>query len=206
MQNHEPWGIAGKVFRGKLHNDERLKDAIELISDTLDAADLEYTRAELWFWLKAIYGNTPWSFRGSPSIVIHLEDLFRNMITGSHQILLVAEDEGMDISSENLTPFCAQQIEKDRLYMVHLPLVLEKYKGSIRRLTIEETQLPILFLKRFFSYHSYEEWNDVLTTWVEYALSRTSICDAAAACTEIEEYELLEGLLEIIALIVADLQ
>lgn len=54
-------------------------------------------------------------------------------------------------------------------------------------------------VKRFFKAYSYEEWQEILADWVEYGLSKVSICEATGA--EIIQYELLESLLEAVYLI-----
>jgi hypothetical protein len=77
----------------------------------------------------------------------------------------------------------------------------DRYNGTIRRLTLTETEKPILVIKRFFDTYNYEEWLHILSEWVEYGLSKVSICEGGDECVEVIQYELLESLFEAVYLI-----
>jgi HEPN domain-containing protein len=77
----------------------------------------------------------------------------------------------------------------------------DRYSGMIRRLSFAETEQPLLAIKRVFDTYSYNQWQEILEDWVEYGLSKVSICEATGECAEIIQYELLESLLEAVYLI-----
>lgn len=182
-------------------NEQKLADAREAIAEIFQATDLEYLRVELWHFLKAVTTEKPFSFLGDPSTVLTMEKHLNKIITACRLILDVEEDQQGDLPAEDFQPFSQQQIEADRQCMKNLRELNDQYGGMIRRLTLAETERPILAIKRFFKAYKYEEWQEILADWVEYGLSKVSICEATGECAEIIQYELLESLLEAIYLI-----
>lgn len=182
-------------------NEQKLADAREAIDEIFQATDLEYLRVELWHFLKAVTTEKPFSFLGDPSTVLTMEKHLNKIITACRLILDVEEDQQGDLPAEDFQPFSQQQIDADRQYMRDLRELNAQYDGMIRRLTLAETERPILAIKRFFKAYKYEEWQEILADWVEYGLSKVSICEATGECAEIIQYELLESLLEAIFLI-----
>jgi hypothetical protein len=156
----------------------------------------EYFRVDLWHWLKAVNCEKPFSFRGEPSTVVTLQKQLTKIILASRLMLDVAQKLGEDISCSNFQPFSEEQITEDRQYMREIKELTAKYGGTIRRLTLSEAERPILAIRRFFNAHSLEEWSEILDEWVEYGLSKMSICEATGDCAQVFQYELLEGLLE----------
>jgi HEPN domain-containing protein len=182
-------------------NEQKLSDARSLIADFFHATDLDYIRVELWEFLKSVTTERPFSFMGDPSTVLCLERHFQKIITACRLLLEVAEDDGAHLNISDLQPFSHAQIEADRQYMRDVRELNDRYGGTIRRLSIAETEQPLLAIKRVFEIYSYDQWQQILEDWVEYGLSKVSICEATGECAEIIQYELLESLLEAVYII-----
>jgi HEPN domain-containing protein len=185
----------------RIPNEQKLADARSLIADFFHATDLDYMRVELWEFLKSVTTERPFSFMGDPSTVLCLERHFQKIITACRLLLEVAEDDGAHLNISDLQPFSHAQIEADRQYMRDVRELNDRYGGTIRRLSIAETEQPLLAIKRVFEIYSYDQWQQILEDWVEYGLSKVSICEATGECAEIIQYELLESLLEAVFLI-----
>ncbi|WP_202405920.1 HEPN domain-containing protein [Hufsiella ginkgonis] len=179
-----------------LSHDEQLAQAHQLIAEVFEASDFEYIRLELWQLLKAVTISRPWSFMGDPSGVLLLDKLLTKLITAGRLMLNVAEAEGLDIPNTNYEPFSRQRNEADRQYLLDLEQVHDRYNNTIRRLSLAEAEQPIIAIRQFFANYSYEEWKVILNGWLEYGLGKMSICEATGQCLEVEQYELLEMLLE----------
>ncbi|WAC11235.1 HEPN domain-containing protein [Dyadobacter pollutisoli] len=182
-------------------NEQKLADARELIAEFFHATDLEFIRVELWQFLKAVTTEKPFYFLGDPSTVLCLERHLQKIIKVCRLLLDVAEDDGIDLDTGNFQPFSHAQIEADRKYIGNVRELNDRYGGMIHRLSLAETEQPLLAIKRVFEIYSYDQWQEILEDWVEYALSKVSICEATGECAEIIQYELLESLLEAIYLI-----
>ncbi len=180
---------------------EKLKTAREIIAQIFNATNLKYMRMELWLWFKSATDSAPWSFLGNPSIVLSIKEHLMDVMTAARALLDAAEAVQTDLELDDFAPFSEAQTLADRVYMRNLGEIEETYKGKIRRLTLEETEEPLLAIKRFFIAHSFEEWTEILTQLMEYALSKTSICEATGEGIGVGQYELLEGLIEAIYLI-----
>jgi len=181
--------------------EQTLADARDLIAEFFHATDLEFLRVELWQFLKAVTTEKPFSFLGDPSTVLCLERHLQKIIKACRLLLDVAEENGAQLNTIDLQPFSYAQIEADRQYMRDVRELNDRHGGMIRRLTLAETEQPLLAIKRVFSTYSYEQWQEILEDWVEYGLSKVSICEATGECVEIIQYELLESLLEAVYLI-----
>jgi hypothetical protein len=175
---------------------DKVAEAFQEISVFFQPGDLDYFRVDLWQWLKAVTCEKPFSFRGEPSTVVTLQKQLTKIILASRMILDVAQTLGEDVSFDRFQPFSEEQIASDRKYMREIKELTTKYAGTIRRLTLLEAERPILALSRFFDAHSLEEWNEILDEWVEYGLSKMSICEATGESAQVFQYELLESLLE----------
>ena len=180
---------------------DKVTEAFQEISVFFQPGDLEYFRVDLWQWLKAVTCEKPFSFRGEPSTVVTLQKQLTKMISASRLMLDVAKTFGEDVSRNNFQPFSDEQIADDRQYMREIKELTAKYGGTIRRLTLLEAERPILAIRRFFNAHSVEEWSEILDEWVEYGLSKMSICEATGESAQVFQYELLEALLEAFSLI-----
>ena len=185
----------------RIPNEQKLADARSLIADFFHATDLDYMRVELWEFLKSVTTERPFSFMGDPSTVLCLERHFQKIIMACRLLLEVAEDDGAHLNISDLQPFSHAQIEADRQYMRDVRELNDRYGGTIRRLSIAETEQPLLAIKRVFEIYSYDQWQQILEDWVEYGLSKVSICEATGECAEIIQYELLESLLEAVYII-----
>jgi HEPN domain-containing protein len=185
----------------RIPNEQKLADARSLIADFFHATDLEYIRVELWQFLKAVTTEKPFSFLGDPSTVLCLERHLQKIIKACRLLLDVAEEDGIDLNTSDFQPFSHAQIEADRQYMRDVRELNDRYSGMIRRLSFAETEQPLLAIKRVFDTYSYNQWQEILEDWVEYGLSKVSICEATGECAEIIQYELLESLLEAVYLI-----
>ncbi len=181
---------------------DRVSEAFQEISVFFQPGDLDYFRVDLWQWLKAVTCEKPFSFRGEPSTVVTLQKQLTKIILASRLMLDVAQTLGEDISCSNFQPFSEAQIANDRQYMREIKELTAKYGGTIRRLTLSEAERPILAIKRFFNAHSLQEWSEILDEWVEYGLSKMSICEATGESAQVFQYELLESLLEATYLII----
>jgi HEPN domain-containing protein len=184
-----------------LTNEQKLTNAHQAIVGIFHATDLDYMRIELWHLLKAVTTDRPFSFQGDPSTVLCLGELFNKMITACRLMLDVAQTEGDDLPSNSFPAFSPQQIAADRQSLRDMKELNSKYGGMIRRLSLAETQRPVLAIKRVFDIYSYDHWPRILEDWVEYGLGKVSICEATGECVEVIQYELLETLLEVIYLI-----
>lgn len=175
--------------------------ALQEILVFFQPGDLEYLRVDLWHWLKAVTGEKPFLFRGEPSTVISLWKQLTKMIdTG--RLILDTTDIHQDKKRRNsFLPFSEEQIANDFQYMREIKLLTAKHNGTIRRLTLAESERPVFFIKRFFDAYSQDDWNQILEDWVEYGLSKMSICEATGECNEVQQYELLEALAEAFSLI-----
>jgi len=182
-------------------NDRKLADARASIAEFFHATDLEFVRVELWQFLKAVTTEKPFSFLGDPSTVLCLQRHLQKIISACRLLLDVAEDDGTDLHTGDFQSFSHAQIEADRQYMRDVRELNDLYDGTIRRLSLAETEQPLLAIKRVFEIYSYDQWQEILEDWVEYGLSRVSICEATGECVEIIQYELLESLLEAVYLI-----
>jgi len=182
-------------------DEKKLAEARDLIAEFFHATDLDYMRVELWQFLKAVTTEKPFSFLGDPSAVLCLKRHLHKIITACRLLLDVAENEGVDLGGGDLQPFSKAQIEADRQYMQQIKELNDRYGGMIRRLSLAETEQPLLAIKRVFNTYSYDQWQEILEDWVEYGLSKVSICEATGECAEIIQYELLESLLEAVYLI-----
>ena len=180
---------------------EKLKTAREIIAQIFNATNLKYMRMELWLWFKSATDSAPWSFLGNPSIVLSIKEHLRDVMTAARALLDAAEAIQTDLELDDFASFSEEQALADRVYMRNLGEIEETYKGKVRRLTLEETEEPLLAIKRFFIAHSFEEWSEILTQLMEYALSKTSICEATGEGIGLGHYELLESLIEAIYLI-----
>lgn len=185
----------------ELVHKEKLKTAREIIAQIFNATNLKYMRMELWLWFKSATDSAPWSFLGNPSIVLSIKEHLMDVMTAARALLDAAEAIQTDLELDDFAPFSEEQALADRVYMRNLGEIEETFKGKVRRLTLEETEEPLLAIKRFFIAHSFEEWTEILTQMVEYALSKTSICEATGEGIGVVQYELLEGLIEAIYLI-----
>ncbi|MHA4740572.1 HEPN domain-containing protein [Dyadobacter sp. MSC1_007] len=185
----------------RIPNEQKLSDARSIIADFFHATDLDYMRVELWEFLKSVTTERPFSFMGDPSTVLCLKRHLHKIITACRLLLDVADDEENDLVAVDFQPFSQEQIEADKQHMRGLRELSDRYGGEIRRLTLAETERPILAIKRVFNVYSYDEWQGILEDWVEYGLSKVSICEATGECAEIIQYELLESLLEAVFLI-----
>lgn len=180
---------------------QKLACAHRAIGEIFQATDLDYLRVDLWLVFKAIITKKPFSFSGEPSTVLCLEKTLLKIITACRSMLEIGESAGDDLSIDNFHPFSEQQIAVDRQYLRELRTLNDRYNGMIRRLTLAETERPVLVIKRFFGAYSYQQWQQILSQWVEYGLSKTSICEGDDECIEVIQYELLESLLEAVYLI-----
>lgn len=185
----------------ELDHAEKLKTAHEIIAQVFNDTDLKYLRLELWLWFKSATDSAPWSFLGDPSMVLWINNHLIDVMTAGRALLDAAETVGTDLELDDYTPFSDEQTLADRVYMRNLEEIEEIYKGKIRRLTLDEAEQPLLAIKRFFNANDFEKWKEILTQWMEYALSKTSICEATGECIEVYQYELLECLIEAIYLI-----
>lgn len=163
--------------------------------------DLEYLRVDLWHWLKAVTGEKPFLFRGEPSTVISLWKQLTKMIDTGRLILDTTDMNEGEKQCNSVLPFSAEHIANDFQYMREIKQLTTKYNGTIRRLTLAEAERPVLAFKRFFDAYSQDDWNQILEDWVEYGLSKMSICEATGECNEVHQYELLEALAEAFSLI-----
>lgn len=181
---------------------DKITVAFQEISVFFQPGDLDYFRVDLWQWLKAVTCERPFSFRGEPSTIITLQKQLTKIILASRMMLDAAQAFGEDVSCDRFQPFSEGQIASDRQYMREIKELTTKYGGAIRRLTLLEAERPILAVSRFFDAHSLEEWNEILDEWVEYGLSKISICEAIGESAQVFQYELLESLLEATYLII----
>ncbi|SDH36246.1 HEPN domain-containing protein [Dyadobacter soli] len=182
-------------------SEQKLAESREAIADFFHATDLEFIRVELWQFLKAVTTEKPFSFLGDPSTVLCLQRHLQKMIKACRLLLDVAEGAGTDLNAGDFQPFSHAQIQADRQYMRDVRELNDRHGGMIRRLTLAETEQPLLAIKRVFNTYSYDQWQEILEDWVEYGLSKVSICEATGECAEIIQYELLESLLEAVYLI-----
>lgn len=181
--------------------EQKVADAREAIADLFHATDLEFIRVELWQFLKAVTTEKPFSFLGDPSTVLCLERHLKKIIRACRLLLDVAEEDDIELNTSNFQPFSQAQIEADRQYMRDVRELNDRHSGMIRRLSLTETEQPLLAIKRVFNTYDYDQWQEILEDWVEYGLSKVSICEATGECAEITQYELLESLLEAVYLI-----
>lgn len=182
-------------------SEQKLADARELIAEFFRATDLDFIGVELWQFLKAVTTEKPFSFLGDPSTVLCLQRHLQKIITACRLLLEVAEEDRVELNTSDFEPFSHAQIEADRQYMRDIRELKDRHGGMIRRLTLAETEQPLLAIKRVFNTYSYDQWQEILDDWVEYGLSNMSICEATGECAEIIQYELLESLLEAVYLI-----
>lgn len=182
------------------HNGE-VATALQDILVIFQPGDLEYLRVDLWHWLKAVTGERPFLFRGEPSTVISLHKQLSKMIDTGRLILDTTGALGDNKQHSNFPPFSEEQIANDFQYMREIKQLTVKYNGTIRRLSLSEAERPVLAIRRFFNAYSQDEWNQILEDWVEYGLSKMSICEATGECNEVFQYELLEALVEAFSLI-----
>lgn len=175
--------------------------ALQEILVFFQPGDLEYLRIDLWHWLKAVTGEKPFLFRGEPSTVISLWKQLTKMIDTGRLILDTTSTHDDKKQRNSFPPFSEEQIASDFQYMREIKLLTAKYNGTIRRLTLAESERPVFFIKRFFDAYSQADWNQILEDWVEYGLSKMSICEATGECNEVHQYELLEALAEAFSLI-----
>lgn len=182
-------------------SEQKLADARDLVAEFFQATDLDFIRVELWQFLKAVTTEKPFSFLGDPSTVLCLERHLQKIIKACRLLLEVAEEDGGEPYTSDFEPFSHAQIEADRQYMRDVRELNDRYCGMIRRLSLAETKRPILAIKRVFHTYSYDQWQEILEDWVEYGLSKVSICEATGECVEIIQYELMESLLEAVYLI-----
>jgi|GEM_PF-1168330 len=180
---------------------QKLADAHGLVAEFFQATDVEFVRVELWQFLKAVTTERPFSFLGDPSTVLCLERHLQKILKACRLLLDVAEEDGIDLNTSDFQPFSHAQIEADRQYMRDIRQLEDRHGGMIRRLSLAETEQPLLAIKRVFDTYSYNQWQEILEDWVEYGLSKVSICEATGECAEIIQYELLESLLESVYLI-----
>lgn len=184
-----------------LTSEQKLADARQAIVEIFHATDLNYIRIELWHLLKAVTTDRPFSFQGDPSTVLWLRRLFDKMITACKLMLDAAQAEENALSVDRFPVFSPQQIAADRQSLKEMRELNERYGGMIRRLSLTETQRPVLAIKRVFDVYSYDQWPPILEDWVEYGLGKMSIFEATGESDEVIQYELLETLLEAIYLI-----
>jgi hypothetical protein len=175
--------------------------ALQEILVFFQPGDLEYLRVDLWHWLKAVTGEKPFLFRGEPSTVISLWKQLTKMINTGRLILETSHMREDERQRSCFRPFSEEQIASDFQYMRELKQLTVKYNGTIRRLSLLESEQPVLAIKRFFDAYSQDDWNQILEDWVEYGLSKMSICEATGECNEVLQYELLEALAEAFSLI-----
>ncbi|GGH26840.1 hypothetical protein GCM10007423_12130 [Dyadobacter endophyticus] len=175
--------------------------ALQEILVFFQPGDLEYLRVDLWHWLKAVTGDKPFLFRGEPSTVISLWKQLTKMIDTGRLILDTTGIHEDEKQRNSFSPFSEEQIAKDFQYMREIKQLTAKYNGTIRRLSLSESEQPVLALKRFFEAYSQDDWTQILEDWVEYGLSKMSICEATGECNEVHQYELLEALAEAFSLI-----
>lgn len=180
---------------GEVLSKRNLQYHKEKLDELFDARDIEYHRVDLWHWIKATTSGSPWSFRGNPATVLHLQKTFSCMIDYSWQLL---QEEGAE---KPPLPFSEERIRQEKDYMAHLDHLIKKYKGTIRRLTKAETDQPLRFIRRFFAYQTKKEWKELLDIWAEYSLTNASAAEWSHDYVDLEAYELLEGLLEALHLL-----
>jgi len=155
--------------------EQKLADARDLIAEFFHATDLEFVRVELWQLLKAVTTDRPFSFLGDPSTVLCMERHLNKIIRACRLLLNVAEEDDIELNTSNFQPFGQAQIEADRRYMRDLRELSDQHSGMIRRLSLAETEQPLIAIKRVFNTYSYDQWREILEDWVEYGLSKVSI-------------------------------
>lgn len=184
-----------------LTSEQKLAHARQAIVEIFHATDLNYIRIELWHLLKAVTTDRPFSFQGDPSTVLWLRRLFDKLITACKLMLDAAQVEENALSVDRFPVFSPQQIAADRQSLKEMRELNDRYGGMIRRLSLAETQRPVLAIKRVFDVYSYDQWPGMLEDWVEYGLGKMSIFEATGESDQVIQYESLETLLEAIYLI-----
>ncbi|WP_353720141.1 HEPN domain-containing protein [Dyadobacter sp. 676] len=184
-----------------LSNAQKLADAHQIIVDVFHESDLDHMRTELWYLLKAVTTDQPFSFQGDPSAVLYLGRQLSSIIKASKLMLEVAREQNEVFPTGSFPAFSPERIAADRQYLRDIGALNEQYGGAIRRLTFAEAERPILAIKRVFDSYDYDDWQRILEDWIEYGLGRVSICEATGECVEVVQYELLETLLEAIYLV-----
>lgn len=166
------------------------KDAMEVLDTLFDATELEYLRAELWYFLKAVVAEDHFRFRGQPVIACEVTEHFEQIIDVFDQLHDDAESQEIPVGNH------AWKADGDLHYLMALRDIEEKFAGKIRRLRKNEIEDLNLVIEEFFQYQSAGDWKKELKNWQYYALSTGSICIASDDTSFLEMYEQLEKILE----------
>mgnify|MGYP001242229828 CR=1 FL=1 len=173
------------------HKLETLKQSLY---EVFDPQDINCIHEELWRWVKAASNNELYLHMGDPSFILFMERKFKRMIRYAWHLHQKHKEEF--VAEQMLSPLSEECIEQQRQHMLQLDDLITRYKGTVRRLSKAETENPLLFFHRFFQYiNSKKEWYQILHSWAEYSLSRSSMLDFSND-VDLQAYELIEGLLE----------
>ena len=173
------------------HKLETLKQSLY---EVFDPQDINCIHEELWRWVKAASNNELYLHMGDPSFILFMERKFKRMIRYAWHLHQEHKEEF--VAEQMLSPLSEECIEQQRQHMLQLDYLITRYKGTVRRLSKAETENPLLFFHRFFQYiNSKKEWYQILHSWAEYSLSRSSMLDFSND-VDLQAYELIEGLLE----------
>ncbi|WP_258097301.1 HEPN domain-containing protein [Marinoscillum pacificum] len=174
------------------HKLENLKQSLY---EVFDPQDINCIHEELWRWIKAASNNELYLHMGDPSFILFMERKFKRMIRYAWHLHQKHKEEFV-AEHQMLSPLSEECIEQQRQHMLQLDDLITRYKGTVRRLSKAETENPLLFFHRFFQYiNSKKEWYQILHSWAEYSLSRSSMLDFSND-VDLEAFELIEGLLE----------
>ncbi|WP_258102370.1 HEPN domain-containing protein [Marinoscillum pacificum] len=174
------------------HKLETLKQSLY---EVFDPQDINCIHEELWRWVKAASNNELYLHMGDPSFILFMERKFKRMIRYAWHLHQKHKEEFV-AEPQMLSPLSESCIEQQRQHMLQLDDLITRYKGTVRRLSKAETENPLLFFHRFFQYiNSKKEWYQILHSWAEYSLSRSSMLDFSND-VDLEAFELIEGLLE----------
>lgn len=174
------------------HKLETLKQSLY---EVFDPQDINCIHEELWRWVKTASNNELYLYMGDPSFILFLEKKFRRMIRYAWHL---HQEHGQEFVAEHqlVSPLSKERIKQERQHMLQLDDLITRYKGTVRRLSKAETENPLLFFHRFFQYlNTKKEWYQILHSWAEYSLSRSSMLDFCSD-VDLEAFELIEGLLE----------
>jgi HEPN domain-containing protein len=163
-------------------NSSKAEEALASISSVFTDTDLDDLQFDLWNWFRSSFEQKPYHFNGDPSWLLYVKRWLEAMMAAAQDLL----------PDSTIIDLTASDKHRLRSYSA----ICREYDGLVRRLTLDETQMPALFFRRFFAFRNQEQWLELLEEWLEYGLSKSSIRDYTHVDELPEALELLEGLCE----------
>lgn len=183
-----------KKGRSRLSREERGRPVLAIV-EVFEGVPHELLRMGLWKLLKSATSEYSWNDLEGPESALELQGRLEKLLEACHLLLWMKE------KADGEFPLPAQaaagEFLPDTQPLSDYRLNVDRYKGSILRLSGAEVANPYVVVKSFFGHLSLTGWKELLDGWVEHALSNISLIQDSTDSDLILRYEFLEKLLEV---------